>query len=75
MQTSNSQTLHFASSARSFKVGVPTAIFMAVAGAVYKDSRLNGWELFPVPPARDMGSIDYRKFDFTLTKDIRDEQK
>ncbi|XP_050731281.1 NADH dehydrogenase [ubiquinone] 1 alpha subcomplex subunit 11-like [Eriocheir sinensis] len=54
---------------RSFRVGIPLAFLLGVAATVYKDSKDNGWELIPCSYNREMGMIDPRKYDFTLTKE------
>ncbi|XP_068209503.1 NADH dehydrogenase [ubiquinone] 1 alpha subcomplex subunit 11 [Palaemon carinicauda] len=37
----------FGIAARSVKVGVPLGFFLAMGAMLYKDSRQNGWEIFP----------------------------
>ncbi|XP_042877195.1 NADH dehydrogenase [ubiquinone] 1 alpha subcomplex subunit 11-like [Penaeus japonicus] len=53
--------------ARSFRVGVPVAFFLGAAAVIYKDSKENGWELFPKITHR-VGSFDHVNYDFTLQK-------
>nr|XP_053629664.1 uncharacterized protein LOC128686670 [Cherax quadricarinatus] len=53
----------------SVKVGFPAAVFLGLAAVLFKDSMQKGWEFFP-KIYHKMGYIDYRKFDYTLTKDV-----
>ncbi|MPC45888.1 NADH dehydrogenase [ubiquinone] 1 alpha subcomplex subunit 11 [Portunus trituberculatus] len=59
----------FGVAARSFRVGVPLAVFLGFCATVYKDSKDNGWKVFPTGIKHEMGMIDSSaKYDFTLTK-------
>ncbi|ROT78097.1 hypothetical protein C7M84_003185 [Penaeus vannamei] len=53
--------------ARTFRVGVPVAAFLGLSAILYKDSKDNGWKLFPGVTHR-VGSFDHVSYDFTLQK-------
>lgn len=59
----------FGAAKNSVKVGFPAAVFLGLAAVLFKDSMQKGWEFFP-KIYHKMGYIDYRKFDYTLTKDV-----
>ena len=60
---------NFHSTARSFRVGVPLAFVIGVAAIFYKDAKDSGYKIIPTNFKREMGMVDPRRYDFTLTKE------
>ncbi|KAG7164526.1 NADH dehydrogenase [ubiquinone] 1 alpha subcomplex subunit 11-like [Homarus americanus] len=58
----------FGIAARTFRVGVPLGFFLGFAAIIYKDSKDEGWSIFP-QTVHKMGAMDHRQFNFTLTPD------
>ncbi|XP_069162441.1 NADH dehydrogenase [ubiquinone] 1 alpha subcomplex subunit 11 [Procambarus clarkii] len=53
---------------RSFRVGIPLGFALGCIAVLYKDGKDHGYQLIPKFEHK-MGGMDYRKYDFTFTKD------